>query len=138
MSVEFQSEFPQACDSKESNIAFYLAEQNILWLVYEAKRDFLSAPRCFVILSASVNANQLATGGAFLSESEWEAVNIGEFGVYKIPESEHCQSSIECHWVCSTPLGIVEFFSNKLELDRCLYHHASPHLALRGVLADAR
>lgn len=72
---------PVLCDSPPATFCF-LAIDSGIFVCYERKRDFLSAPRAFVVLEFDKSVIVTLNASDF-TEAQWQALEALPFGVYR-------------------------------------------------------
>ena len=133
--IQLLADLPPVVDDGFGNLAFCSADDGVLWLCYEVRRDFLSAPRQFNVLRV-VLADEpfIATGGQYLNDLQWESLRKAGFGIYRVEVSELVEGEGELHLVCYTPKQIVECCALQVTSEQQCFHAASPYQALVSFL----
>lgn len=72
--------FPAFCTQPHAEIVT-LATARETFIVYERERDFLSAPRAFIIVRLDASAN-VVVGASYADEEQWRALEQLANGVY--------------------------------------------------------
>lgn len=109
-------------------------------LVYERARDFLSAPRAFVVL-ALIAADTDAV--ALNSVLEYDGIdydtegNMLQHGCFQLINSGAGFGQDQCHFLLSVPGRRCEILCREYQLKATLYHCQSASQALRLFLHQA-
>lgn len=131
------SDLPPIADDAGSNVSFCLNDEGVLWLAYEVRRDFLSAPRLFNILRVDLAEEALiATGGQYLNDLQWEALRKSGYGVYRVDGGELIENEHELHLVCYTPKQLLECCALQVTAQQQSFHSSSPYQALAAFLTS--
>lgn len=72
--------FPAFCTQPHAYLVTLSTEQGT-FIVYERERDFLSAPRAFIVVQLEANAN-VVIGASYADEEQWQALEQQANGVY--------------------------------------------------------
>lgn len=127
---------PDVSEDAIADMAFASLDPLTVLVVYEAHRDFLSAPRKHIALRIDFsNAIAMNTCGEWLSDVHWRALDK-ELGVFKIESSEVVLQKNEQHLLLVHSQGVLEFCATGIEVVKTLYHQASSKVALGECLAS--
>lgn len=152
MTICVATEFPPVSQQSGGGLVFSLREEGSLTIVYEAHRDFLSTPRKFIEVQAQLNSERLlATGGLLLDEEESESLEDMDFGVYLIDRhvlapvaqinaplaNEQLDPDDFRHFLFYAPNITLEFYAERIGLQKTHYHHAGVESVLAHVLTSA-
>lgn len=72
--------FPAFCTQPHAHIVTLATDKGI-FVVYERERDFLSAPRAFIVVRLEASAN-VVIGASYADEEQWQALEQQPNGVY--------------------------------------------------------
>lgn len=122
--------FPDFSQAAIDELTFASVDSSTLVVVYEAHRDFLSAPRQHIALrlrfAESITMN---TCGEWLSDIHWRQIEE-VLGIYQVESSEVVLNDGEQHILIVHPDGLLEFCATEIEVASAVFHQASSRAAL--------
>ena len=134
--LQLLPDFPRPCaDSHCDFLLLYQGAPQPHLLVYEKHRDFLSAPRSYVVvaLQCHVSALVLASDARYPGVEYDELGNMQEVGLFYLSGSEHADEK-QRHLLISFPSQYIEALIDGIEL-RAEILASSAQAALKQVLA---
>ena len=119
---------PAFCTQPAAAITFAVI-QNEMVISYERERDFLSAPKAYVILRASFAGEALMTlGNCQLNDEQWDELQQSPHGIYFFENTFDSDNYPLCIFYSATQL--LELQSASLEKITEIYHQPSVSDAL--------
>ena len=108
------TELPLLCSQPSASMALLASDENVL-VAYERERDFLSAPKAFVICQAA--ANSIAcVNTCHATEAQWLVLEENPFGVY------HYQYDGRPFYVFYGENQIIDIQTDSLTQHKEIYH----------------
>ncbi|MCT7360485.1 hypothetical protein [Thalassolituus pacificus] len=108
-------------------------------LVYERARDFLSAPRAFVVLAMTAEDTDAVELNSLL---EYDGIDYDADGVmqqtgcFQLVASAACYGQDQCHFILSVDGRRCEILCREYTVQTTIYHVSSACQALRLYLAQ--
>lgn len=120
--------FAPFCTQPRAEFAFALIQNEIV-IAYERERDFLSAPKAYVILRANFTDEPVMTlGNCQLNDEQWDALQQSPHGIYFFENTFDADNNPLCIFYSATQL--LELQSATLEKITEIYHQPSVSEAL--------
>ncbi len=130
-----QAEFPLFCTQPATVLSFAFTHKGLV-LSYDRERDFLSAPKAYVVLRASfINEPLMTLGNCQLSDEQWDALQQSPHGIYFFENTFDADNHPLCIFYSATQL--LELQSATLEKITEIYHQPSVSDALIHFLGRA-
>ncbi|MCD8523420.1 MAG: hypothetical protein LRY66_04155 [Saccharospirillaceae bacterium] len=108
-------------------------------LVYERARDFLSAPRAFVVLAIvaeDTDAIELNSMQEYDGLDYDAAGNMYQYGCFRLMHSGACYGQDQCHFLLSLPGRRCEILCREYRFITTMYHCRNASQALRHFLTQ--
>ncbi len=81
------TEYPQFC-CQPATAVHMLTTETAVYIAYERQRDFLSAPKAFVVLEFDISA-LITVNASYLTDKQWQELEEQPYGVYAYKAGAH-------------------------------------------------
>jgi hypothetical protein len=116
------TDLPLFCSQPNTSLAILATEQAVL-IAYERERDFLSAPRAFVICQAPAES-LVNLNSCHATEAQWLILEANPFGVY------HYRYDNRPFYVFYAVNQLIDLQTESLSQHKEIYHCANAGEAL--------
>lgn len=128
---------PGISNHSGSDIAFLLRDKKSAIVAFEGARDFLSAPKPYVILRITfLSSAVVATDGGFLNDEQWGLLKEQKYAVYTLKGSFMGDEVNESHFVFFSPELVFECVASSVVHIHTMYHQVSSYQALEQYMID--
>lgn len=120
--------FPLFCTQPQAQ-PVVLARHDGVFIVYERERDFMSAPKAFVVTEAAFDA-EVTLNACHANEAQWLVLEQEPFGVYQYQYDDHH------YFVFYGANQLVDIQADTLAKHEEVYHCEDGYQALLKYLAQ--